>query len=580
MIQNRNLQAYEATVRDKNGALRSVIFFKNIFQDEKGDVAGLVGAFIDITERKAAELALKESEETYRALFENSNDGIFLLDAEGGELRANQRALDMVGYTLEEFLDLRHFSQNPFTVDFEERKDADRKLEALLRGEIVPLYERVFTAKDGHKVPVEINLSPVRDADGRIVMIQSVVRDIAERKRTEETLRRANLELGRAMRMKDEFLATMSHELRTPLTGILGLSEALQMETYGSLSGRQLKTIKNIEESGRHLLALINDVLDLSKIEAGKLTLEIARCTVQDICQAGLQLTKGMAHHKKQHVNYSAPVEPIFLEADIRRIKQVLANLLSNAIKFTPESGELGLVVELDELAGQVRLVVWDKGIGIKPEDLPALFKPFTQIDGSLSREYSGTGLGLALVKKLVELHQGSVVVESVPGEGSRFIVTLPWDREYSPASASGLEEDQVSGSVQNERTVSGPMILIADDNRVLLDMMGDFLEMKHYRTVRVQSGKELLEKIEGLDPAAILMDIQMPGMDGLEAIRRVRRHANAAIASTPIIAVTALAMNSDRQLCLEAGANDYLSKPVKLNDLVSILDRITGSAP
>lgn len=701
LIQSGEIQVYESTVKDKDGKIRPVIFVKNAFLDESGKPAGLVGAFVDITERKESERILRESEETYRALFENSNDAIFLMSAaDGAFVKVNPRCADLLGYPVEKLIG----KNSTEFVDLLEMEDSQDRWKRIVSGERMPAYERRLVRRGGEVVETDINLSLIRDASGNPKLVQSVVRDITARKqaeralreseeqnrllfeespipvtllhetgsivrvnrayeqlagiprsdlhgrtteemglvdapvvnsltdamlhsmsrqenyaimehpftsadgtrrivesriylltinsvnhilvttndisthkKAEETLRRANEELEHAMRMKDEFLATMSHELRTPLTGILGLSEALQMEVYGRLTEKQVKTIKTIEESGRHLLALINDVLDLSKIEAGKLTLEVSPCSLEEICQASLKLTKGMAHQKRQRVVYFNPGASILLDADSRRIKQVIVNLFSNAIKFTPEKGELGLTVEPDETNQQVRLVVWDKGIGIKPEHLPRLFQPFTQIDSSLAREYSGTGLGLALVRRLVELHDGSVTVESVFGEGSRFIVTLPWVKQAARGGVSDADGGEDPQSALADENSSLPMILITDDNPILLEMLGDFLEAKNYRTARVQSGRDLLERIESIKPDVILMDIQMPGLDGLETIRRVRDHRNAVIAATPIIAITAFAMPGDRTLCLEAGANDYISKPVTLKDLVKTLNHLTG---
>jgi CheY-like chemotaxis protein/anti-sigma regulatory factor (Ser/Thr protein kinase) len=347
------------------------------------------------------------------------------------------------------------------------------------------------------------------------------------------------------------------------------------METYGSLNDKQRKTVKNIETSGRHLLALINDVLDLSKIEAGRLTLEVTRCALEDICQASLQLTKGMAQQRRQRVTYSVPIDPVLVAVDARRIKQVIVNLLSNAIKFTPEDGELGLTVESCGDDRNARVIVWDRGIGIRQENLSRLFQPFVQIDARLSREYTGTGLGLALVKKLLELHEGTVEVESVFGQGSRFIVTLPCVviPEY-PASPS-LVASEVENPDPDVSDSSSPFVMVVDDNTLLLEMIADFLEATGYRAVRSQSGKDALEKLGEVAPDIILMDIQMPGMDGLEAIHRIRANPDSMIATIPIIAVTALAMPGDRERCLAAGANDYLTKPVKLMELATILKQL-----
>jgi PAS domain S-box-containing protein len=529
----------------------------------------------DITERKEAERALRESEEQNRLLFEESPIPVTLLDETGHILRANRAYEELTGIPRSDL-----YGKTSVELDLVDAQVVNSLTEAMLHSmsqqENYAIMEHPFTSADGTRRIVEsrIYLLPINS----VSHILATSNDISTYKKAEETLRRANEELERAMRMKDEFLATMSHELRTPLTGILGLSEALQIEVYGGLNDRQVKSVKLIEESGRHLLQLINDILDLSKIEAGKLDIQIEPSPLADICQAGLQLTKGMAHKKRLHVNYSAPTERIQLNVDARRIKQIIVNLLSNAIKFTPEKGELGLSVEADESKHQVRLIVWDKGIGIKQENLPIIFRPFTQIDSSLAREYSGTGLGLSLVRRLAEMHDGTVTVESIFGEGSRFIVTLPWAPQTAPVVSPALENNQYAKSGLADDKSPSQLILIADDNQFMLNLLKDFLEAQNYHTASVSSGKELLEKIAEIKPALILMDIQMPGMDGLETIRRVRMHKDSAIASTPMIAVTALAMAGDRERCIEAGADDYISKPVKLLELKHIIqDQLKG---
>lgn len=546
----------------------------------------------DITERRQAIEELRTSEAKYRQLaeelearvqqrtaevqdlYDNAPTGYHSLDANGNFVIVNQTELDWLGYARAEMIGRAalHFMTPESRSVFRDNFSLFRQ-----RGWLKDL-ELEFVRKDGSILPVLLSATSIRDEAGNFMMSRSTLVDIAERKKAEETLRQANLELERAMRMKDEFLATMSHELRTPLTGILGLSESLQMGILGGLNAKQMKAAKNIEESGRHLLELINDVLDLSKIEADKLELQLERCALEEICQASLHLTKGMAQQRRQHVHYAAPIDSVILEVDARRIKQVLINLLSNAVKFTPELGELGLIVELDEANQQVRLIVWDKGIGIKPEHLSRLFQSFSQIDSSLAREYSGTGLGLALVRRLVELHNGNVAVESVFGEGSRFIVTLPWTTQTAPVDASDVGGTELHLAAVDQGRAS-PMILITDDNLVMLELLTDFLEAQGCRAAKAQSGKELLNKIKIIKPDVILMDIQMPGMDGLETIRRIRRHEDAVIASTKIIAVTALVMLGDRERCLEAGANEYMSKPLNLKKLVAVIQELTSSS-
>ena len=267
------------------------------------------------------------------------------------------------------------------------------------------------------------------------------LRDISERKYWEDNLlasnqalensrqqlQTANRLLEKAACMKDEFLASMSHELRTPLTGILGLSEALQLPGSGPLTDKQRIAIGHINTSGQHLLELITDILDLSKLQAEMVELQWSTCSLNSICRASLQLTNPLAVAKHLHYSYASVPENITLRADERRLKQILVNLLSNAIKFTPNGGQYGIEAQADPGSCALRITVWDTGIGIREEDQQRLFQQFVQLDSSLSRQYAGTGLGLSLVRKLTEFHGGSVSVTSTVGSGSRFTVSLPW---------------------------------------------------------------------------------------------------------------------------------------------------------
>ena len=257
--------------------------------------------------------------------------------------------------------------------------------------------------------------------------------------------------------------------------------------------------------------------------------------------------------------------------ADPRRLKQILVNLLTNAVKFTPEKGHVALQINVDQDHDRVQLSVIDDGIGIASADLQKLFQPFVQVESQLNRSYEGTGLGLALVQKLTDLHGGSVQVESdgVPGRGSRFTVNLPWLKEMfeGPAATSG---DSVANG-EKERATAGlhpqrGSILLAEDNPANILTIAEYLESYGYEVTVAHNGLEALEQAEAINPNLILMDIQMPAMDGLEATRRLR--ANPRFATTPIIALTALAMPGDRERCLEAGANEYMSKPVSLKIL------------
>ena len=390
------------------------------------------------------------------------------------------------------------------------------------------------------------------------------------KERTAE-LSKANAELARAARLKDEFLANMSHELRTPLNAILGSSEILQTGVFGEVNERQLKYLRNTEESGRHLLALINDILDLSKIEAGKFELEIRPASVESTCEASLRLVKQLAHKKRLKVIKTVDKAVVTLPADERRLKQILVNLLSNAIKFTPDSGEIGLEVVGDVARHVVHFTVWDSGIGIAAEDLPQLFQPFVQADSSISKHYQGTGLGLSLVSRMTELHGGSVSVESEVNVGSRFTVTLPWPEAAEAEDlANQATIEQKPDAVAAPRPAEQALILMAEDNEDNITTLLDYLEAHGFQIVVARNGLEAIERATEEKPDLILMDIQMPEMDGLEATRRIR--SDATLRDVPIFALTALAMPGDRERCLEAGANEYLSKPVSPRQLVNTI--------
>ena len=563
-------------------------------------------------------------------------------------------------------------------------------------------------------------------------LFEQAQQEIIERKRAEEALAEerarlaqrvkertaelssANMELARAARLKDEFLAAMSHELRTPLNAVLGLSEALQEEVYGTLNNKQHKSLHTIEESGRHLLSLINDILDVSKIEAGKLTLDIGSVSVEALCQACLRLVKQAAQKKNIKISSSYDSNVASIQADQRRLKQIIVNLLSNAVKFTPKDHEIGLTVSGHLAHQQVHIIVWDTGIGISKEGLKNLFTPFIQLDSSLARQHTGTGLGLTLVSRLTEMHGGDVSVESKPGQGSRFTVSLPWKEftidevaepihisneadvslvnahhalivEDTPAAADqisrylkelniksvihpqgtgavdkivetqpdvvildimlpdisgweilqALKKDErvqnipvliasvvdepvlgvsldaadylvkpisrgqlqeslnkiLPSGVQNQNNMvdvsdvpdvsstipqKSPLILLAEDNENNIATISGYLKNKGYRITIARDGNQAVTEASHQAPDLILMDIQMPGMDGLEATQRIR--TNNKLSTVPIIALTALTMPGDKERCLAAGANDYMSKPVSLKRLVKTIERHLGS--
>ncbi|MCC9077469.1 response regulator [Litorilinea aerophila] len=412
----------------------------------------------------------------------------------------------------------------------------------------------------------------------------SLAQRVAER--TAE-LSAANAELARASRAKDDFLASMSHELRTPLNAILFLAQALKKGVYGPISDKQLRSVLNIEESGRHLLSLINDILDVAKIEAGRLELDIWPVAVEPIAQASLRLIKEMAEKKQIAVSLQLDPAVSTVRADDKRLTQILVNLLSNAVKFTDPGGSVGLEVKGDPANQRVHFTVWDTGIGIAEEDLPKLFKPFTQLDSGYTRQYSGTGLGLSLVYRMTQMHGGEISVESQVGQGSRFTVSLPWEpepaegtvagtiqlREGIQAASAGVEqtEEAQGNGTSSELPQNRPSrILLAEDNDLNAEALSDYLHLEGFQVLLAKNGQEAIDRARSEGPDLILMDIQMPVMDGLEAIRRIR--ADKSLDDMPIIALTALAMAGDAERCLQAGADDYISKPIDVDTLLAMI--------
>lgn len=413
--------------------------------------------------------------------------------------------------------------------------------------------------------------------------------ELQKRQKTEEKLTDSNQQLAisneelmRATKLKDEFLANMSHELRTPLNAILGMTEGMKEGVFGTINDRQSKALNTIENSGTHLLALINDILDVAKIESGQVTLELNDVSIESLCQSSMNFIRQQALTKRIQLTSKIPNNLGRLTIDERRIRQVLINLLNNAVKFTPEGGSIILEVSFVEVdiksdhvsdlavSQYLRISVIDTGIGISEENIQKLFQPFIQIDSALNRQYVGTGLGLALVKRIVDLHGGKVSLTSELGVGSHFMIDLPYHNSL-PSSLnilSSLETSEMIVSVSDNLT--SPLILIADDNEANISTISCYLEAKGYRLLLAKDGQEAIAVTKDHHPHLILMDIQMPIMDGLEAIKHIKQDPE--LANIPIIALTALAMAGDRARCLAIGANEYLAKPVKLKQLVSTI--------
>jgi PAS domain S-box-containing protein len=543
----------------------------------------------DITDRKNAELALRESEARFRAIFEGAGVGVAQLESASGRfVLVNDAYCGIVGYSREEMLG---GTWQGITHPDDVGADA-AGMARLVAGQAASYdLEKRYLRKDGATVWVHLTVSRMWGPGEAPTHHIAVVEDITARKQAEAALLEAQAELralaadlerrvsdrtadlSRAAQAKDDFLASMSHELRTPLNGILGLTEALTEGVYGPLGEQPLNALGRVGESGRHLLALINDILDLAKVEAGKIDLDEGPVSIVDLCHASLRLVQEAARKKRLQATFKAQTGLPPMLVDERRLKQVLVNLLTNAVKFTPEGGKIGLEVTRVAAGPAVQIAVWDTGIGIAEEDLPRLFLPFVQLDSRLSRQHAGTGLGLALVRRMIELHGGEIRVESEPGRGSRFVVTLPERVAAAPSAPVPARLDPPAGI--RPHGASGK-VLVADDDETNLAVLRDLLSRQGYTVHEARDGRDAVAKARALHPDAVLMDVQMPIMDGLEAMRCIR--ASADIADVPMIAVTALAMQGDEARCRRAGADEYLSKPLALPRLLATLERLIAA--
>jgi len=569
-----------------------------LVRDEQGIPTEIVGYFADISDLKRAESALKRQ----LAAIEAAIDGIAIIQ-EDGYLYLNQAHLELFGY--DRPIELLGKSWK-LLYSTEELERLEREVFPVLGRDRAWQGEAIATRKDGSTFAEELSLTLTEDE-----LLICVCRDISDRKQYEAKLQQSNQELIRATRLKDEFLANMSHELRTPLNAILGMSEGLQEGVFGIVNEPQIKALQTIDRSGSHLLELINDILDIAKIESGQMELDCTLVSVNHLCQSSLAFIQQQAMQKRIQLVVEQPLNLPDLLIDERRIRQVLINLLNNAVKFTPAGGRISLVVSCQQGWGDLdsadcprqflvkdilRIAVIDTGIGIAPEDINKLFQPFIQIDSALNREYTGTGLGLALVKRIVELHGGRVLLTSEVGVGSCFAIEFEGGHGSNPLTNHGGTEGRHGGTAPTvpsspelesqslssiepspPKQEASPLILLAEDNEANISTVSSYLRAKGYRIILAKNGREAIALAQSENPNLILMDIQMPGMDGIESMQQIRRNPN--LVDVPIVALTALAMTGDRDRCLEAGANDYMTKPVKLKQLATTIQQLLGKS-
>lgn len=396
-----------------------------------------------------------------------------------------------------------------------------------------------------------------------------------------------NEELARSTRLKDQFLANMSHELRTPLNGILGMAESLKENIYGEISPMQRKAMGEIESSGAHLLDLINDVLDITKIEAGKLEVQLEPVVISALCQSCITTIQPLAQAKA--ITLSADILPDLpvCQLDERLIRQVIINLLSNAVKFTPEAGTVRLqarmihTTQADALHGTLQISVLDSGIGIDAKDHDQIFKPFVQVQSGLNRQFAGTGLGLSIVRRILLAHGGDIALESALGKGSCFSIQLPVELHVASEPKHSLPETrEAEASVQDFHAgTDQPQILLAEDSTVNRLIYTRYLIAKGYQVTQASNGQEAIDLLRHQVPSLLILDMSMPVVDGFEVMRVIRASDKPELAAIPIIVLTALAMKGDREKCIAAGATEYLAKPVKLYQLELSIKTILESA-
>jgi len=582
---------YERRLRRKDGSSCWTIVSATVLKNEAGQFTGSFSMLTDITERKKADEALKESELRFRTMVEMAPDAIFIVSQTGAFIEVNPAACKQLGYTREQLLS-RHVSD---ILPVSLAAKASWRLKTMENAD--SSYESFHMRSDGTQVPVELNIRKIM-LNGNPAML-GIARDITERKRAEEMLQQTNQdleiaieqsnELARQARQanaaKSEFLANMSHEIRTPLNGVIGMTGLLlDMD----LNSEQHESAQIAHISGEMLLSLINDILDLSKIEARKLELERLDFDLRSTLKDTADLLAIGAHEKGlELVCFVEPEVPSFLRGDPGRLRQILVNLGGNAVKFT-ETGEIVIRVRLeseDERNVTIRFSVSDTGIGIPANRQDILFSPFTQVDGSITRKYGGTGLGLAISKHLTELMGGKICLKSEEGKGSTFWFTAVFEKRPAGSGSADEKFAKIEGEGAIERCAAVPTIsengkrkiriLVVEDNPVNQKVAQAMLRKMGLRADVVADGQEAINALQMIPYDLVLMDCQMPEIDGFEATRCIRLEGSKALnPGIPIIAMTALSMQGDREKCIQAGMNDFIAKPVQQRELAEVIDR------
>lgn len=541
----------------------------------------------ELQERRQVQEQLKASEETFRVAATTITELVFSVHIATGHCHFGTAGLQLIGDAVDadyrtmisrwlrrvhaddrarvvaHIRSLASESVDEATVEYRMRDMADAERW---------VYQRIVVVRDGLGFPVRL-VGALRDETeervtrNRLAADRARLAEIVEEQTRE--LSQANADLSRSARLKDEFLASMSHELRTPVNAVLGIGEALADGVFGPVIDRQREALRDLVDSGQHLLGLINDILDLSKIAAGRMEPIVEPMNVAEACDAAVRVVQQQAFEKGLKLRSDLPPGGRSLNTDQRWLRQILVNLLGNAVKFTPPGG--AIVLEVVEEPTAIAFTVRDTGIGIATGDMDRLFQPFVQLDQGLNRRQGGTGLGLALVRRFVDLLGGTVGVVSEIGKGSAFTVRLP-----RPEPSADIRDDAVPQPLAVPDSAPMPAgtrghVLLAEDNAANVRTFVGYLEAKGFHVEVANNGVEAVEIALRTKPGVILMDVQMPEKDGLQAMREIA--AAMGDSAPPMLALTAFAMPGDRERCLDAGAVAHLPKPVNLKELVTTVD-------
>ncbi|WP_286878076.1 PAS domain-containing hybrid sensor histidine kinase/response regulator, partial [Methanosaeta sp. UBA458] len=564
-------------------------------KDADGKITGVVHVLIDISARKSAERALKESERRLADIIEFLPDATFVVDKNGKVISWNRAIEKMTGVEAESILGKGDYEyslpfygeRRPTLIDMAKGIDPkidpkfEKKYENLKRDEednslVGEAYMPLQGKGDAYLLG---SASALYDSNGDYWGAIESIRDITDRKRVEEELQRSKEMAESATRAKSEFLANMSHEIRTPMNAVIGLTELLMDEKDEKLTSAQRECVEMIRISGDTLLSIINNILDLTKIEANMTELEHRPIDVKGCIESSMDLVSGSVGDKR--IKFSYKIEenvPQFIMGDPTRLCQILINLLNNALKFT-EQGEIAVSVSntnLDDGGYEIHFAVKDTGIGIPEDKMSRLFRSFSQVDASTARKYGGTGLGLAISKKLTEMMNGRMWVESAVGVGSVFHFTIRADPIIGePLDLSKPDNLYAHGKQIKdlERSNSELNILLAEDNVVNQIVTKKMLSKLGYNADVASSGIEALKALEKKRYDLVFMDVQMPEMDGLEAAREIRRRWPEG--GPKIIAVTASAFKGDQEMCLAAGMDGYIMKPTKIEAIREALQAV-----